>query len=107
MEKRMRKVPERFVAFMKSNPKIAAAYESLAEECRASGPLNHRERILVKLGVAIGSGMEGSIRSQVRTGLDAGMSPEEIRHAFLLALTAVGFPKMMAALTCVEDLWEN
>ena len=103
----MRKVPERFVEFSKMYPKIASAYEALAGECRVSGPLEHRERALVKLGVAIGSGMEGSIRSQVRKSLDAGMRPDEIRHAFLLALTAIGFPRMMAALTCMEDLLEN
>jgi alkylhydroperoxidase/carboxymuconolactone decarboxylase family protein YurZ len=103
----MRKVPETFIAFTKLYPEIAAAYEALAGECRESGPLDGRERALVKLGVAIGSGMEGSVRSQVRKGLDAGMNPGEIRHAFLLALTAIGFPRMMAALTWVEDILKD
>ena len=44
------------------------------------------------------------MHSQVRKGLDAGLSPGEIRHAFLLALTAIGFPRMMAALTWAEDI---
>ena len=100
----MRKVPEVFIAFKKSHPKIFNAYESLAEECRGAGPLDERECNLAKLGIAIGSGMEGSVRSQVRKSLDAGLSPDEIRHAFLLALTAIGFPRMMAAKTWVEDL---
>ena len=103
----MRKVPERFIAFTKLYPKIAAAYESLAGECREAGPLNERDSNLVKLGVAIGSGMEGSVRSQVRKSLDAGISPEEIRHAFVLSITAIGFPKMMAALFWVEDILEK
>ena len=55
----MRKIPERFSQFMKQYPKIATAYETLAGECRESGPLNKRDRSLVKLGVAIGSGMGG------------------------------------------------
>lgn len=103
----MRKVPARFTSFMKLYPKIAEAYENLSGECRESGPLEERDRNLVKLGIAIGSGMEGSVRSQVRKSLDAGISPEEIRHSFILAITAIGFPKMMAALTWVEDLLEN
>jgi 4-carboxymuconolactone decarboxylase len=103
----MRKVPERFTAFMKLYPRISNAYESLSAECRGAGPLDEREYNLAKLGIAIGSGMEGSVRSQVRKSLDAGLSPDEIRHAFILAITAIGFPKMMAALTWVDDLLEN
>jgi alkylhydroperoxidase/carboxymuconolactone decarboxylase family protein YurZ len=107
MEVDMREAPQRFVEFTKMHPNIAVAYENLAGECHKSGPLNEREQALVKLGIAIGSGMEGSVHSQVRKGLDAGMQPEEIRHAFLLALTAIGFPRMMAALTWAEDILNN
>jgi alkylhydroperoxidase/carboxymuconolactone decarboxylase family protein YurZ len=107
MEADMRKAPERFIDFMKSNPKIAAAYENLAGECNKFGSLNERERALVKLGIAVGSGMEGSVHSQVRKGLDVGMQPAEIRHAVLLGLMAIGFPRMMAALTWAEDILKN
>ena len=100
----MRNVPVRFQEFNKKHPRIAEAYEGLASKCHESGPLNDRERILVKLGIAIGSGVEGSVHSQVRKGLDAGLRRDEIEHAFLLALTAIGFPSMMAALTWAEDI---
>jgi 4-carboxymuconolactone decarboxylase len=100
----MRKVPARFLEFNKSYPRIAEAYERVAEECHKSGPLNEKERSLVKLGIAIGSGMEGSVHSQVRKALDAGIKPGEIEHAFLLGLTAIGFPRMMAARTWAEDI---
>ena len=100
----MRKVPVRFQEFNKMQPRIAEAYERLAAECHKSGPLNEKERSLVKLGIAIGSGMEGSVHSQIRKALDIGLQREEIQHAFLLALTAIGFPRMMAALTWAEDI---
>jgi 4-carboxymuconolactone decarboxylase len=100
----MRKVPVRFQEFNKKHPRIAEAYEGLAAECHKAGPLNETERALVKLGIAIGSGMEGSVHSQVRKALDAGLRPSEIEHAFLLGLTALGFPSMMAALTWAEDI---
>jgi alkylhydroperoxidase/carboxymuconolactone decarboxylase family protein YurZ len=103
----MRKVPERFQKFTKSFPRIAAAYESFAGECHKSGPLNDRECSLVKLGIAIGSHTEGAVHSQVRKALDTGMRPDEIRHAVLLASTAIGFPRMMAALTWAEDILDK
>jgi len=100
----MRKVPARFQRFNTEYPKVAEAYENLATECHKAGPLSKKERSLVQLGVAIGSGMEGSVHSQVRKGLDAGLKPKEIRHAFMLAMTAIGFPRMMATLTWAEDI---
>jgi alkylhydroperoxidase/carboxymuconolactone decarboxylase family protein YurZ len=100
----MRKVPEKFKAFNKLYPRVADAYENLASECHNSGPLSEKERILAKLGIAIGSGLEGSVRSQVRKAFDAGMNREEVEHAFLLSITAIGFPAMMAALMWAEDI---
>jgi 4-carboxymuconolactone decarboxylase len=100
----MRKTPVRFQEFIKKYPKIATAYEDLAGECNESGPLSERERCLVKLGIAAGSHMEGSVHSQVRKALDAGIHADEIRHAILLGLTAIGFPRMMAVMTWAEDM---
>jgi 4-carboxymuconolactone decarboxylase len=100
----MRKVPERFQKFSQQYSRIAAAYENLAGECHKLGPLNDRDRALVKLGIAAGSHMEGAVHSQVRKALDLGIHPDEIRHAILLATTAIGYPGMMAALTWAEDI---
>ena len=100
----MNKIPKPFTDFVKSYPEIAEAYENLSERCHEAGPLDHRARLLVKLGIAIGSGLEGSVRSQVRKALDAGIPHEEIRHAFLLATVTIGFPKMMVAYTSVTDI---
>ena len=100
----MRKVPARFQKFNKEYPEVAEAYENLATECHKAGPLSKKERSLAQLGVAIGSGMEGSVHSQIRKALDAGLRPDEIRHVFLLSITAIGFPRMMAALSWAEDI---
>jgi len=100
----MRRVPLRFQEFTKQYPQVATAYEALAGECRRSGPLGERDQALVKIGVAAGTQTEGVVHSQVRKALDIGLQPDEIRHAILLALTSIGFPKMMAALTWAEDI---
>jgi len=64
-------------------------------------------RRLVKLGIATGAGLEGAVHSHTRRALAEGIAPEEIRHAVLLAMTTVGFPRMMAALSWVNDLLES
>ncbi|MBN1566915.1 MAG: carboxymuconolactone decarboxylase family protein [Acidobacteria bacterium] len=103
----MRKAPVRFQQFNKTYPRIAEAYENLAAECQKAGPLNEREKVLVKLGIAIGLGVEGSVRSQIRKSLDAGLKPEEIHQAFLLSILTIGFPHMMAALTWADDILDK
>jgi len=103
----MRKIPERFRIFCERHPGVAAAYENLAAECRKAGSLDEREQVLARLGIAVGAQVEGAVRSQVRKALDAGLTPDEIRHAMMLSLTTIGFPRMMAALTWAEDLLEN
>jgi 4-carboxymuconolactone decarboxylase len=100
----MGKVPEWFQMFATKYPNVMKAYENFAEECHRSGPLSPRDRALVKLGIAAGSHAEGSVNSQVRKALDLGMQPDEIRQAIILATTAIGFPKMMAALQWAENI---
>jgi alkylhydroperoxidase/carboxymuconolactone decarboxylase family protein YurZ len=36
-----------------------------------------------------------------------GITPKEIRHAVLLGLTTIGFPKMIAALNWVHEAFEE
>ena len=36
-----------------------------------------------------------------------GVSREEIRHAVLLGLTTIGFPKMIAALNLIHEAFEE
>ena len=103
----MRKVPEWFQTFAKKYPGVMTAYENFAGECHQSGPLSARDRALVKLGIAAGSHAEGSVNSQVRKALDLGMQPDEIRHSIILSATAIGFPKMMAALSWAENILNN
>jgi 4-carboxymuconolactone decarboxylase len=68
------------------------------------GPLDKKTRELVKLGIAIGNRHEGGTHSHTRRALDAGATPDEVRHVALMALTTIGFPAAMAALTWVEDI---
>ena len=85
-------------------PKVWDAYTKLGEETAAAGPLTERERRLVKLALAIGSGSEGATHSHARQALAEGVEPAEIRHVALLAVTTTGWPASAAALSWVDDI---
>jgi alkylhydroperoxidase/carboxymuconolactone decarboxylase family protein YurZ len=52
----------------------------------------------------MGLGSEGAVKSHVRRALEEDVTPEEIRHAVLMALTTAGFPAMIAALKWTEEV---
>lgn len=102
-----KKLPSRYEKFRKDFPKTLKAYETLGITCLKAGPLTRRECELVKLGVAVGAGLEGAVHAHVRRAREAGARPAEIRHAILMATTTVGFPRMMAALSWADDVLDN
>jgi AhpD family alkylhydroperoxidase len=101
MEKQL---PSAYRQFGAEHPRIAKAYEALGDATLADGPLDRKTAELVKLGIAVGGRLEGAVHAHVRRARDAGASAEEIRHAIRLALTTVGFPTMMSALSWANDV---
>lgn len=100
----MPKIPGWYTEQRKKYPKVFDAYEELGEACQKSGPLDGKTRALVKLAIAVGTRHEGAVHSHARRSLEAGATLDECRHVVLLALTTIGFPAMMAALSWVEDI---
>ncbi len=89
--------------FRVSHPEIWAAFNTLAEKCHNAGPLSERERRLVKLAMAIGAGIEGGTHSAVRNARAAGVTDEDLIHVAVLAITTIGFPSAMRALSWLDD----
>ena len=100
----MDKTPAPYLNFKASFPEIEKLSQALAEKCYQAGPLDARTARLTKLGVAIGAGSKGAVKSHARRALEAGVSPAELRHAAILALTTLGLPAMMAALSWVDEV---
>jgi AhpD family alkylhydroperoxidase len=98
------KLPMPYTRFAKTYKMVWQAYDDLGAAAHRVGPLPPKTRELVKLGMAIGAKMEGAVHAHTRRALEAGARPAEIRHAAILAITTLGFPVAMAALTWVEDI---
>jgi 4-carboxymuconolactone decarboxylase len=98
------KLPGRYLQFQKQFPEVFQAYDALGNATAGAGPLDGKTRALVKLALAVGAQMEGAVHSHTRRALEAGCTPDEIRHLVLLGTTTLGFPTMMKSLSWVEDV---
>src|SRR4030066_1345742 len=99
----MSQIPKRFQKFTEDYPQVAKAYEELGDAVHRAGPLDEKTRALVKLGISTGARLEGAVHSHARKALAAGVTPEEMKHAVILALPTIGLPSMMAALSWIDD----
>lgn len=100
-------LPTQFKSLVKAYPDVCEAFESLGTQCHNAGPLNEKERKLAKLGIAIGVGSEGAVHSAVRNAAKAGISKEEIIHVSILAITTIGLPQAIAAMTWINDYFKK
>jgi AhpD family alkylhydroperoxidase len=99
----MAQLPKAYENFKRAYPKIWQAYDRLGAAVHDRGPLDKKNRELLKVGMAIGARLEGAVHSHTRRALEAGATAQEIYHVVLLGLTTLGFPHTIAALTWVED----
>ena len=99
--------PEPYLALQRDHPELIEAYERFASVAHEAGPLNDRERRLVKLAIAIASGSEGATHSHARQALDDGISEDTLHHVAFLTASTMGFPVMMRALTWIGDVTDG
>jgi alkylhydroperoxidase/carboxymuconolactone decarboxylase family protein YurZ len=85
-------------------PDVWGAYQALGASAATSGPVDARGRRLVKLAMAIGAASEGAVHSHARQAVEEGIPAEEIRQVCILAITTLGFPAAMAAMSWVNDV---
>ena len=88
----------------KEKPELWRAFQALGAATSAAGPLSHREQRLVNLALAIGGDSEGATHSHSRRGVAEGLSPDELDHVAFLAITTLGWPQAIRALTWIRDV---
>jgi alkylhydroperoxidase/carboxymuconolactone decarboxylase family protein YurZ len=106
MKERMQQPPPpKAIDFQSRYPEIWQAFTNLAGKCHESGgPLDEKNRRLVKLALAIGTRHEGAVHSAVRHALQAGLSPGELFHVAILSITTIGWPAAQAAISWIHDI---
>ncbi len=100
-------LPDVYKKFTDRYPDVFNDFKQLGISTRNAGPLNEKIQNLIKLGIAVGVNSRGGVMSSTRKAMAAGASTEEIEHAVLLAMTTSGFPNMIAALSWVNEVFEE
>lgn len=98
------KLPRAAATIAHDHPELWQAYQRLGELVGAAGQLAARERRLVHLAYALGSGSQGAAHSHARRALSEGISAADLEHVALLATTTLGWSQAMRALTIVHDV---
>lgn len=95
--------PKTYQEFVKRFPKLAEAWEKIAEAGK-EGPLDEKAGRLLKLAIAVGAMREGAIHASVRKALAMGVTKEEIEQVVALAAGTLGLPSTVAIFSWVEDV---
>lgn len=103
----MTELPAHFTNLRDEFPEVAAAYDALGDAAHRAGPLDDKTRQLIKLAMAIAGEYEGATHAHVRRALQIGITPEEIKHVVLLAMTTLGFPATVKAYSWVQDILDK
>ena len=98
------RLPKAANQFRKRHPDVWKAFNELGDRCHSAGPLDEKTRRLVKLALAIGAASEGGTHSAARNALKSGVTPEELDHVALLAISTLGLPAATRAMTWIEDI---
>jgi 4-carboxymuconolactone decarboxylase len=97
------KPPKFYQQFVKRYPDVTKSYEALGDTIHNLGPLNDRERALVKLAISGSNLYSSAFKAHIRKAVASGITRDEIEHLILLFLPTVGFPSMMAAMGILDE----
>jgi AhpD family alkylhydroperoxidase len=78
--------------------------EELGKAVRQHGPLDGKTAHLIQLAAAAAIQSEGSVHSHAHRAMENGATSEEIYHALLLLVSTIGFPRVAAAISWVDDV---
>jgi 4-carboxymuconolactone decarboxylase len=97
-------LPVHFASVQDRFPKVMEVLEELGKAARQQGPLDNKMAHLVQLAAAAAIQSEGAVHSHARRAIAAGATSDEIYHVIVVLVSTVGFPRVAAALSWVDDV---
>jgi 4-carboxymuconolactone decarboxylase len=102
-KKDLPKPPKFYEQFVMKYPQVAGKYEELGDAVHGLGPLNDRDRALIKLAISGSHLYSSAFKAHIRKAVASGITRDEIEHLVLLFLPTVGFPSMMVAMGILDE----
>lgn len=102
-----RKMPKNYINIKEKYPDVTEAVENLGSALRLAGPLDLKTSHFIQLAAAASIHAEGSVHSHTKRAMEAGATPDEIRHAIILLASTIGFPSVAMALSWVNDILDK
>ncbi len=97
-------LPEIFKKFVEEHRDISETLLRVGDLSSKAGPMDNVTQHLVQMGIAVGAGSQGGVRSHARRALDSGATREQLVQSVLLSSTIVGFPAMIAAYGWLDEV---
>ena len=95
---------DHYLKLRERHPEFLSAVEALGAAAQSAGPLDEKATQLIRLAAAAAIKSQGSTHSHTVRALEAGATPQEIRHAIIVLTSTIGYPTVAAALSWVDDV---
>jgi alkylhydroperoxidase/carboxymuconolactone decarboxylase family protein YurZ len=88
--------------FSEQHPRVYEALTELDARCAETSHLDDKTSMLIKLAVAAGLYLENTVKAHTAKALALGITEGQIEQTIMINLSAIGYPKTVAALNWVH-----
>ncbi|MCE5213877.1 MAG: carboxymuconolactone decarboxylase family protein [Methanobacterium sp.] len=109
MSKKMdnKKLPSHYVSIRERFGDYGKILAELGQAVKDVGPLDKKTCELIQIGAAATLRSEGAVHSHARRAIEAGATSDEIYQSIIILTSTIGFPNVAAAISWVDDLFED
>lgn len=100
----VKEIPKHYESLKSRFPKVVSALENLGKTAKVAGPLDEKTVHLMQLVAASAIHSEGAVHSHARRAIEVGANPDELYHCILVLVSTIGFPRVSAAISWVDDI---
>ncbi|HTX60831.1 MAG TPA: carboxymuconolactone decarboxylase family protein [Methanobacterium sp.] len=102
-----KKLPPHYVSIRERFGDYGKILADLGRNVKDLGPLDNKTCELIQLGAAATLRSEGAVHSHARRAVEAGASAEEVYQSVILLTSTIGFPNVAAAISWIDDIFEE
>ncbi len=102
-----KKLPSHYVSIKERFGDYGKVLGELGQTVKEAGPLDNKTCELIQLAAATAIRSEGAVHSHARRAAEAGATEEEVYQAVVLLTSTIGFPNVAAAISWIDDIFED